>query len=461
MDFPTNNAPTNNFMDTKPANSGSYYSIGSARRGKHKIFIGMAPGVGKTYRMLEEGHALKHEGIDVVVGLLETHGRKETAEKAQGLEIIPRKEIPRGGLTLTEMDTDAILARCLGTSPSPVKDAPRTGSGVTLEDSLTLPQSGRLRERYRNRREPPSLLASPLGRRLRLPHRYASTPQLVLIDELAHTNVPGQEREKRYQDVEIILAAGIDVYSTMNIQHLESLNDLVARITGVIVRERVPDRILDEADQIVVIDVTPETLQERLREGKIYAKPQIQQSLDNFFQRRNLIALRELALREVADNIEEDANALRARFANASTPAGKFCNIHERVLVCVSTYPNSLQLLRRGARLANYMNAPIFALFVKEKDRFLTKEESLYIETCEKLCKEFEGSFIHISSNDVAGAIAEVAKQYHITQIVIGESQRSRWQILWKGSLTQTLVRLLKNIDLHIIATEKNNSPQS
>ncbi|NEU72383.1 sensor histidine kinase KdpD [Hassallia byssoidea VB512170] len=376
-------------MNTKLSNSGSYYPIRSARRGKHKIFIGMAPGVGKTYRMLEEGHALKHEGIDVVVGLLETHGRKETAQKGQGLEIIPRKEIPRSGLTLTEMDTDAILAR---------------------------------------------------------------SPQLVLIDELAHTNVPGQEREKRYQDVEIILAAGIDVYSTMNIQHLESLNDLVARITGVIVRERVPDRILDEANQIVVIDVTPETLQERLREGKIYAQQKIQQSLDNFFQRRNLIALRELALREVADNIEEDAIA--------STPAGQFCNIHERVLVCVSTYPNSVQLLRRGARLANYMNAPIFTVFVKEKDRFLTKEESLYIETCEKLCKEFEGTFIHFSSNDVASAIAEVAKQYRITQIVIGESQRTRWQILWKGSLTQTLVRLLKNVDLHIIATEKNNSTQ-
>ncbi len=379
-------------MNTKLSNSGSYYPIGSARRGKHKIFIGMAPGVGKTYRMLEEGHALKHEGIDVVVGLLETHGRKETAQKAQGLEIIPRKEILRSGLTLTEMDTDAILAR---------------------------------------------------------------SPQLVLVDELAHTNVPGQEREKRYQDVEIILAAGIDVYSTMNIQHLESLNDLVARITGVIVRERVPDPILDEANQIVVIDVTPETLQERLREGKIYAQPKIQQSLDNFFQRRNLIALRELALREVADNIEEDAIA--------STPAEQLCNIHERVLVCVSTYPNSVQLLRRGARLANYMSAPLFTVFVKEKDRFLTKEESLYIETCEKLCKEFAGNFIHISSNDVAGAIAEVAKQYHITQIVIGESQRSRWQILWKGSLTQNLVRLLKNVDLHIIGTEKNKeklSPQ-
>lgn len=388
----------NNSDSTNPLTSVSY-PIGSARRGKHKIFIGMAPGVGKTFRMLEEAHALKQEGIDVVIGLLETHGRKQTQQKAQGLEIVPRAEIVRGELTLTEMDTNAILARCLETS------------------------------------------------------RYASTAQLVLVDELAHTNVPGSPREKRYQDVEIILAAGIDVYSTMNIQHLESLNDLVARITGVIVRERVPDRILDEANQVVVIDVTPETLQERLREGKIYAQSKIQQSLDNFFQRRNLIALRELALREVADNVEGDAIA--------STPGGQFCNIHERVLVCVSTYPNSVQLLRRGARIANYMNAPILTLFVQDKDRFLTKEESLYIETCEKLCEEFEGTFIRFNSHDVANAIAEVAKKHRITQIVIGESQRSRWQIFLKGSLTQKLVRLLKNVDLHIISTEKNNVPSS
>ncbi|MHC5767175.1 MAG: universal stress protein [Nostoc sp.] len=367
-----------------PLNSASYSLYPARRRGKHKIFIGMAPGVGKTYRMLEEGHAFKQEGIDVVVGLLETHGRKETAEKAEGLEIIPRKKYPRGELTLTDMDTDAILKR---------------------------------------------------------------SPQLVLIDELAHTNVPGSPREKRYEDVEVVLATGIDVYSTMNVQHLESLNDLVARITGVIVRERVPDRIMDEADEIVVVDVTPETLQERLLEGKIYAQQKIQQSLDNFFQRRNLIALRELALREVADNVE--GNAI------ATTPNGQFCNIHERVLVCISTYPNSVQLLRRGARLANYMNAPLYTLFVADPERFLTKEESLHIHTCEKLCKEFEGSFIRVTNSNVANAIAEVAEKYRITQIVIGESQRSRWQMLLKGSLTQKLVRLLKNIDLHIIASEK------
>ncbi|MBU7582561.1 MAG: sensor histidine kinase KdpD [Nostoc sp. TH1S01] len=369
------------------------------RRGKHKIFIGMAPGVGKTYRMLEEGNALKQEGIDVVIGLLETHGRKETAEKAAGLEIIPRKEISRGGLTLTEMDTEAILQRCLGTST------------------------------------------------------YASKSQLVLVDELAHTNVPGSPREKRYQDVEVILAAGIDVYSTMNVQHLESLNDLVARITGVVVRERVPDRILEEADEVVVVDVTPETLQERLLEGKIYEQSKIQQALDNFFQRRNLIALRELALREVADNIEEDAIA--------STPNGQFCNIHERVLVCVSTYPNSLQLLRRGARLANYMNAPLYVVFVADPERFLNKEESLHIHNCEKLCQEFAGTFIRVTNSNIAKAIAEVAEKYRITQIVIGESQRSRWQILFKGSLTQKLVRLLKNIDIHIIASDKTSSDKN
>lgn len=366
----------------------SAISISSARRGKHKIFIGMAPGVGKTYRMLEEAKMLKQEGIDVVIGLLETHGRKETAQKAESLEIIPRKQISRGGLMLTEMDTDAIIER---------------------------------------------------------------SPGLVLVDELAHTNVPGSRREKRYQDVEVILNAGIDVYSTVNIQHLESLNDLVARITGVVVRERVPDRLLEEADEVVVVDVTPETLQERLLEGKIYAPQKIQESLQNFFQRRNLIALRELALREVADNVEDDAIA--------TTPAGEFCNIHERVLVCVSTYPNSIQLLRRGARIAGYMNAPLYGVYVANPDRFLTKDESLYIETCEKLCHEFGGKFIHIKSNNIPKAIAQVAQEHHITQIVIGESQRSRWKILLQGSLTQQLVQLLKHVDIHIIATETTDTP--
>ncbi|MEG4225263.1 universal stress protein [Microcoleus sp. N9_B2] len=362
----------------------TYRTCDRTRRGKHKIFIGMAPGVGKTFRMLEEGHRLKLEGIDVVVGLLETHGRKETAEKGEGLEIVPQKQMLRGEKMLAEMDVEAVILR---------------------------------------------------------------RPQLALIDELAHTNIPGSQREKRYQDVEEVLNAGIDVFSTLNIQHIESLNDLVARITGVVVRERIPDRILEEADEVVVIDVTPETLETRLREGKIYAPEKIEQSLKNFFQRRHLIALRELALREVADNVEEDAATLK----------GQYCNIHERVLVCVSTYPNSLQLLRRGGRIANYMNAPFYALFVNDPDKFLTKAESLHVETCEKLCQEFNGQFLRVNGNKIAKAISDVAKEYRITQIVIGESQQSRWKLLLRGSLTQQLVRSLKHVDLHIIATEKSH----
>lgn len=354
-------------------------------RGKHRMYIGMAPGVGKTFRMLQEARELREEGIDVVIGLLETHGRKETAAEAEGLEIVPRLLITRGATTLTEMDTDTILAR---------------------------------------------------------------QPQLVLVDELAHTNVPGSPCEKRYQDVEIILEAGIDVFSTVNIQHLESLNDLVAKITGVVVRERIPDRILDEADEVVVVDVTPETLEERLIEGKIYAPEKIDQSLQNFFQRRHLVALRELALREVADNIEQSAESSRL--------AGQFCTVQERVLVCVSTYPNSAQLLRRGSRLAIIMRARLYGLFVVHPERFLTKEESLHLETCEDLCREVGGEFLRVTESNITKAIAEVAHKYHITQVVLGQTRKSRWQLFLQGSPVQRLLRYLKDVDLHIIAADNS-----
>lgn len=362
-----------------------YNIIMNNKRGRHKIFIGMAPGVGKTYKMLQEGNTLKKEGIDVVIGLLETHNRQETLEQSEGLEVIPRKSVVEKELILTEMDTEAIISR---------------------------------------------------------------SPQLVLIDELAHTNIPNSINQKRYQDVEVILKAGINVYSTVNIQHLESLNDLVAKITGVVVRERIPDRILDQADQVVVIDITPETLEERLLTGKIYAPKKIQQSLENFFQRKNLIALRELALREVADTVEEEAQD--------SFSSTQSYSIQERVLVCVSTYPNSLRLLRRGARLANYMNAPLFVLFVKNPDHFLSKIETLHIETCQQLCQDFSGTFLQIDDYNVPTAIAYVAEKEKITQIVMGESQQSRWKQLLKGSFTQKLMKLIwqKQIDLHIIAVE-------
>ena len=273
-------------------------------------------------------------------------------------------------------------------------------------------------------------------------------PQLVLIDELAHTNIPGSAQPKRYQDVELVLDAGIDVFSTVNIQHLESLNDLIAEITGVIVRERIPDRLLDEADEVVVVDVTPETLVSRLQEGKVYPIDRARQSLDRFFQHRNLVALRELALREVADSIEGHAILASSN--------GHSVNIQERVLVCISTYENSLRLIRRASRLASYMSAPLYGVFVCDPDRFLSKEEALHIELCQKLCEEFEGTFLRVLSTKVPQAIATIAEQNRISQIVIGESQRSRWHLLWRGSLTHQLMRLLRgrHVDLHIIGTD-------
>ncbi len=363
-------------------------------RGQHKIFIGMSPGVGKTYKMLEEGHRLRAEGVDVVIGLLETHNRAETIAKAVGLELIPRKQLCWKDAILTEMDTNAILER---------------------------------------------------------------QPKLALVDELAHTNAPSSEREKRYQDIEVLLEAGIDVYSTVNIQHIESLNDTVAKITGVVVRERIPDRILDAADEVVVVDVTPETLQARLKDGKIYANEKIDQSLNNFFQRRNLIALRELAFREIADNIEADN--IEAGSIESKNLEGSFCNVHERILVCLSTYPNSLQLLRRGARVTAYMHGQLYALFVDDPDRFLTKSESLHLENCERLCQEFKGEFIRVREYNIAKAIAQSAQKYRITQIVMGESQQSRWQMLLRGSLTQKILRQLKNVDIHIISTGERLNP--
>ncbi len=235
-----------------------------------------------------------------------------------------------------------------------------------------------------------------------------------------------------------------------NVQHLESLNDIVAKITGVIVRERIPDRLLEEADQVILVDVTPETLEERLIDGKIYKPEKIQQSLQNFFQRRNLIALRELALRELANAVEEQNS-------ENSTLSGQYCPIRERIMVCISTYPNSLRLLRRGARLANYMNAPLSVLFVANPDRFLSKSESLHLENCEQLCREFSGRFIRVVSNQIPQSIAEIAEREHITQIVIGESQQSWWKIFLRRSFTEQVLRLIraKEIDLHIIATER------
>jgi two-component system sensor histidine kinase KdpD len=348
------------------------------RRGRLKVFIGMAPGVGKTCRMLQEGKEMLREGTDVVVGLLETHGRVETARQAEGLEQIPRKRMRYQEVDLEEMDVSAVLAR---------------------------------------------------------------RPQLVLVDELAHTNVPGSEREKRWQDVEMLLLSGLDVYSTLNIQHLESLNDVVAELTGVVVRERIPNRMLENADEVVLVDVTPETLQERLKEGKVYASDKVGQALANFFQRRHLVALRELSLREVADRVEND-------ILPSLTP------LRERVMVCLANYQTSKRLLRRAARLAAAMDAPLLALTVQDPNRFLSREESLLQEECRQLCDDVGGTFLREESADILPTIARVAAEKRITQIVLGQTMRSRLKALFRRPLSERLQHQLRglSIDLHLIS---------
>ncbi|BAZ13681.1 osmosensitive K+ channel histidine kinase sensor subunit [Calothrix sp. NIES-4071] len=370
----------------------------SARHGKHKIFIGMAPGVGKTYKMLEEACQLKRTGIDVVIGYLETHGRQQTQAKAKGFEIIPPKEIVINGQTKSEMDVDAIIAR---------------------------------------------------------------HPKLVLIDELAHINILGAQHHKRYQDIEAILAAGIDVFSTVNIQHLEQLRYQVAELTGIAVQEYIPDSLLEAAQEIILVDITPETLEERLSEGKIYPLGKIEPDIRNFYQRCNLVALRELALRQVANKIEQQSiQEVSQDIDPTDNHEGRkkirqFCSIQERILVCISTSPNSLRLIRRGARLADYMNAPLHVLYVNHPDHSLTKEEAAYIERCRLISQELQGDFLEVCGENIAIEITNIVNSYRITQIMFGQTHRSFWQKIFQGSIIDKLMRLLNHIDIHIISAEQ------
>ena len=268
-----------------------------AKRGKLKIFLGYVAGVGKTYAMLEAAHQRHEEGVDVVVGYVETHGRKETESLLEGLEVIPRRELEYRGIKLTEMDLDAVIAR---------------------------------------------------------------HPQLVLVDELAHTNATGSLHPKRYQDVEEILSAGINVYSTVNIQHLESLSDIVQQITGVFVREKIPDRLIDEADEIELIDLPTDELLKRLRDGKVYISDQAMRALEKFFRKGNLTALRELSLRRAADRVDSQMlSYMQTKSIPGPWPAT------ERVLVCISSHPMAERLLRSGCKLADELKAEWYVLYVE------------------------------------------------------------------------------------------------
>jgi two-component system sensor histidine kinase KdpD len=357
--------------------------------GKLRIFVGAAPGVGKTYTMLETARARKKDGDDIVVGVVETHGRKETEALLDGLEVIPRRHVEYRGRSLEEMDIDAIVAR---------------------------------------------------------------RPRIVLVDELAHTNAPGSRHPKRYLDVEEILNHGIDVYTTVNIQHIESLNDVVAQITRVRVRETVPDEIFDRAESVELVDLPPGDLIQRLKEGKVYITQQAERALEHFFSPANLTALRELALRRTAERVDEQLlTEMQAKAIPGPWAAG------ERVLVCISEDPRSAGLVRATRRLADRLHAPWTAMYIETgRSTRLDNEERDRIADTLRLAMSLGGEAVTIpgGSRRIADDLLAYARTNNITQIVIGKSTRSRWFEILHGSVVHDLVRRAGTISVHVIAGE-------
>src|SRR5471032_2266926 len=362
-----------------------------SRVGHLKIFVGAAPGVGKTYEMLQQARARKKDGYDIVIGVVETHGRKETEALLDGLDVIPRRRIEYKGQWLEEMDLDAIIAR---------------------------------------------------------------HPQIALVDELAHTNAPGCRHPKRYLDVEELLNRGIDVYTTINIQHIESLNDVVAQITHVRIRETVPDSVFDRADAIELVDLTPDDLIERLKEGKVYVPKQAEQALEHYFSPRNLTALRELALRRTAERVDEQllthmqANAIAGPWA-----AG------ERILVCLSEDPRAVGLVRYTKRLADRLHAAWTAICIETRRSLqLSDTERDHLANTLRLAETLGGEALTIPGvgRRIADDVIGFAHANNVTQIIIGKSTRSRWFEIMRGSVVHDLVRRAGNISVNVIADRKS-----
>ncbi|QKE05951.1 MULTISPECIES: KdpD-like non-kinase potassium sensor [Bacillus cereus group] len=359
--------------------------IRQQNRGKLKLYVGAAPGVGKSYKMLYDAREMKKDGMDIVIGLIETHGRKETEEAIADLEKVPLKEIQYKGKVFYELDVEGIIKRA---------------------------------------------------------------PQVVVVDELAHSNVPGSKNKKRYMDVQELIDAGISVLSAFNIQHLESVHDIVAQITNVKVRERIPDFILQKANEIQLVDATPEVLRKRLIDGKIYKEEKIQQSLQNFFTLNNLGALRELSLREVADDMDEKISQ------TVIEPIG----VKEKILVCVQYSSTAGKLIRRGWRMADRLNAELYVLNVeRENIDSLSASKKQTIEDWKELTNQFDARFVleEAKGRKPADVIIEVAKRLQVTQILLGQSARTRWEEIRKGSIVNEIMRQTKHIDIHIVADQR------
>ncbi len=367
-------------------------------RGRLKVFIGMAPGVGKTYRMLGEGRAEAESGRDVVIGYLEPHGRDETVAQADGLEFVPRRTAEYRGRELEEMDLPAVLARA---------------------------------------------------------------PELALVDELAHTNAPGLEHEKRFEDVQTLLDAGIDVFSTVNVQHLESLNDQIAQLTGTKVRETIPDSVLSDADEVVLIDVTPEALIGRLRAGKVYRPERVQAALNNFFKVENLSALRETALRQVADEVEvrrllhEAAPVVRRdeEGAPAEADAGPQA-IAERLLALATLDADGERVVRRAFRSAQRLDADLDVLVVRPSGRDPSAEDRRQLEELRRLTSMLDVRLKVEEGDDVADVAIRVAQELGVTYLMLGTPPQQRGLRLGGGerSLITRLIRGLPGVDVRVVA---------
>ena len=361
-------------------------------RGKLKIFLGYIAGVGKTYEMLHAAHIRKREGVDVQVGYVETHERAETEALVEGLVIIPRKIIEYRNVNLPEMDLDKILA---------------------------------------------------------------VRPQLVLVDELAHTNAPGSRHLKRYQDVEELLDAGIDVYTTLNVQHIESLNDVVAQITGIIIHETIPDRVIDEATEIELVDLAPPELLQRLREGKVYVPDMAARALEKFFNDGNLFALRELALRRAAERVDDQMLAyMQTRAIPGPWGAG------DSLLVCIGPGPLSERLVRTARRQADRMTAPWCALYVETPSHHrLSKEAKEQVSKTLQLAGKMGATTATVFGINVAATAIEYARKHNVTRIIIGKTLRPRWQEFVFGSVVDQLIHNSGTIDVYVISSPEKTSP--
>ena len=358
-------------------------------RGHLKIFIGYAPGVGKTYSMLNEANRRLNRGQDIVIGYVESHQREETDSQIGELEIIPRKKIEYNGVVMEEMDTNSIIAR---------------------------------------------------------------KPQTVLVDELAHTNVPGSKNIKRYEDVEEILCQGINVITTMNIQHMESLNDVVRKITGITVRETLPDHIVQHADEVVVVDITPDALQNRLKRGNVYNPDKIENALKNFFRKGNLNALREIALRQTAEEVDEEL----VEYMKEHGIKDNWRTV-ERVMVCISPSLSAKKLIRRGARIAKRYKCEWTVANVHCTHIFAPKMTPKHFELLEshyKLARQLGAEIVTLTGKSISGELAGYAYEKNITQIIIGHATRTKLQTIIRGSTVTKLLRRAKNIEIHVIPND-------